>query len=353
MHEIVLNLHMHTRYSDGAGNHRDLARAALRANLDAIIITDHNVLVEGLEGYYREKNRRVLMLVGEEIHDQDREPQKNHLLVLGAIRELANLADDPQKLIDQVQQAGGLSFLAHPFETDAPLFHETAITWEDWSVRNFTGIELWNGLSELKNVIPTRLHAAFHAFFPQFIARGPEAAMLDKWDELLNEGRRVVSIGGSDAHELQKQMGPIKRTIFPYEFHFRTINTHVFLPQPLTGEVKTDRRLVYDALAAGNCFVGYDLPASTRGFRFTAQGRDRNVIMGGELRAEGGVTLQAVLPRAAELRLIKDGAVLKSWKSQQALTHITTAPGIYRIEAYRSYLGARRGWIFSNPIYLV
>lgn len=353
MHEIILNLHMHTRYSDGSGSHKDIAQAGMRANLDALIVTDHNVLVDGLEGYYRKKNRRLLMLIGEEIHDQDREPQKNHLLVFGAQRELATLADDPQKLIDSVREAGGLSFLAHPHETEAPLFRETAITWEDWSVRNYTGLELWNGLSELKTVIPTRFHAVFHAFFPQFIAHGPESATLDKWDDLLNEGRRVVAIGGSDAHALHRHMGPIRRILFPYEFHFKAINTHVILPQPFTGEVKTDRQMVYDALAAGNCFVGYDLPAPTRGFRFTAQGRDRNVIMGGEVAAGGGVTLQAVLPRAAELRLIKDGAVEKSWKSQQALTHITSAPGIYRIEAYRNYLGARRGWIFSNPIYVV
>ncbi len=353
MHEIILNLHMHTRYSDGSGSHRDIARAGIRAGLDALIVTDHNVLVDGLEGYYREKNRRLLMLIGEEIHDQDRDPQKNHLLVFGAQRELATLADDPQRLIDSVCEAGGLSFLAHPHETEAPLFHETAITWEDWSVRNFTGLELWNGLSELKTVIPTRFHAMFHAFFPQFIAHGPEVATLDKWDDLLNEGRRIVAIGGSDAHALHRHLGPIRRIIFPYEFHFRTINTHVILPRSFTGEFKTDRQMVYEALSAGNCFVGYDLPAPTRGFRFTAQGRERNVIMGGEVSASGGVTLQAVLPRAAELRLIKDGAVLKAWKSQQALTHITTAPGVYRIEAYRNYLGARRGWIFSNPIHVV
>ena len=51
MHEILLNLHMHTRYSDGSGSHEDIARAALRSGLDAVIVTDHNVLVRGIEGY--------------------------------------------------------------------------------------------------------------------------------------------------------------------------------------------------------------------------------------------------------------------------------------------------------------
>ena len=352
MHEIIVNLHMHTRYSDGTGDHRDIARAALEAGLDAVIVTDHNVLVDGFEGYYREKNRRLLMLIGEEIHDQHREPQKNHLLVFGAGHELATFAEDPQRLIDQAHNAGGLTFLAHPHERAAPLFKETDITWVDWAVRNYTGIELWNGLSELKTVIPTRVHAAFHAFFPQFMAHGPETATLDKWDALLNEGRRVVAIGGSDAHALHMQMGPLGRTIFPYLFHFRAINTHLILPGPLSGEVKSDRRMIYEAMAAGKCFVGYDLPASTRGFRFTAQARDKSAIMGGEIAAEGGVTIQAILPGAAEIRLIKDGAVLKTLRNQQACTHITTAPGVYRIEAYRNHLGARRGWIFSNPIYV-
>ena len=40
------------------------------------------------------------------------------------------------------------------------------------------------------------------------------------------------------------------------------------------------------------------------------------------------------------------------WKKQQACAHITSEPGVYRIEAYRRYLGRRRGWIFSNPIYV-
>ena len=88
MHELVVNLHMHTVYSDGTGTHKDIARAALKCGLDAVIVTDHNVLVSGPQGYYSEGKKRVLMLVGEEVHDQMRNPQKSHLLVLGADREM-------------------------------------------------------------------------------------------------------------------------------------------------------------------------------------------------------------------------------------------------------------------------
>ena len=101
MHEIVVNLHMHTPYSDGHGSHAEIAQAGLRAGLDAVIVTDHNVLVQGMEGYHREGGKQLLVLVGEEIHDQGRDPQKNHMLVIGAGRELAHLAREPIDAVDE------------------------------------------------------------------------------------------------------------------------------------------------------------------------------------------------------------------------------------------------------------
>lgn len=352
MHEVIINLHMHTRYSDGSGLHKDIAAAAFKAGVDVVIVTDHNILVNGFEGYYKEKNKKILMLIGEEVHDQARDPQKNHLLVFGANREVATFAENPQNLINTVKDSGGLAFLAHPDDPEAKAFKETDISWVDWSVQNYTGIELWNALSELKTVVPTKLHGAFYAFFPAFVANQPIPNTLAKWDELLSYGRPVVAIGGSDAHALLLNMGPIYRVIFPYEFHFRTVNTHALLSEPLSGDVNTDRTLIYKAMAAGHCFVGYDMPAPTRGFRFTAQGRDASVSMGDEIPAKGGVTLQAKFPSTAEVLLLKDGQVIQTWKNQTACTHITTEPGVYRIEAYRRYLGKRRGWIYSNPIYV-
>ncbi len=352
MHEVVVNLHMHTRYSDGSGVHKDIAAAALKAGLDAVIVTDHNVLVQGFEGYYKDGSKRVLMLIGEEVHDQGRDPQKNHLLAFGAGRELAAFAEEPQRLIDAVRESGGLAFLAHPNDPEAPAFKEIDISWVDWSVQNYTGIELWNALSELKTVVPTRLHGAFYAYFPALVARQPIPSTLAKWDELLSNGSRVVAIGGSDAHALHMNMGPIHRVIFPYEFHFRAVNTHALLSEPLSGDVNTDKKLIYEALGQGHCFVGYDLPAPTRGFRFSAQGRETSALMGDEIPAKGGVTLQAKLPAQAEIRLLKDGNVIQTWKNQSACTHTAIEPGVYRVEVYRRYLGRRRGWIYSNPIYV-
>jgi predicted metal-dependent phosphoesterase TrpH len=102
---------MHTRYSDGHGSHREIAQAAIKAGLDAIIVTDHNVLVNGMEKYVQNGNKRVLMLVGEEGHDPTRLPQKNHLLVFGASQELSSLAYEPQNLSMAFVGMAGYHFL--------------------------------------------------------------------------------------------------------------------------------------------------------------------------------------------------------------------------------------------------
>ncbi|MFH1183984.1 MAG: CehA/McbA family metallohydrolase [Chloroflexota bacterium] len=351
MDEIVVNLHMHTRYSDGSGSHGDIARAALSCGLDAVIVTDHNAWMGGMDRYVEANGRRLLVLLGEEIHDRNRLPQKDHLIVIGAGQELASHGEDTSALLAAVRRSGGLAFVAHPIDPAAPAFREPDISWEDWSVSGLTGIELWNGFSELKALIPTRVHGIFYAFFPALIAHGPLPAAIDRWDRLLANGPSVA-IGGSDAHALHMRSGPLRRTVFPYEYHFRSVNTHVLLEKPLTGNVEHDARAIYAGLAAGRCFIGYDLPRPTRGFRFSAYGADAQAVMGEQIAPRAGVALHAKVPDFAEIRLLKDGRPVQTVKYGQALTHRALEPGVYRIEAYRRYLGRRRAWILSNPIYV-
>ena len=110
--------------------------------------------------------------------------------------------------------------------------------------------------------------------------------------------------------------------------------------------------MLLQALSIGRGYIGYDLPAPTHGFRFTAHGMEGKATMGEELPIHTGVTLQIRLPLAVECRLIKDGDLIQTWENRETCTYITTEPGIFRVEAYINYLGKSRGWIFSNPIYI-
>jgi hypothetical protein len=352
LQELIVNLHMHTVYSDGQGLHKDIAAAALQAGIDVVIVTDHNVLVSGAEGYFQNGSQRVLLLVGEEIHDPTRNPQRDHLLVIGAGRELAPLGPKTQRLIDQITKEGGVCFLAHPNDPELKALNEEDITWDNWDVRGYTGIELWNAMSEMKSVVHNRLDGLFYAFFPQYIARGPDPKTLKKWDDLTRQGQKIVAVGGSDAHAFLMSMGPLHRQIFPYAFHFQTVNTHLLVEQPLSGDLANDRQMIVDALRKGHAFVGYDLPAPTRGFRFTAHGKENTAIMGDDLRVGNGITLQIRLPVKAECRLLCNGEPVRTWANSEFCTYIAAKPGTYRVECFQEYMGQRRGWIFSNPIYV-
>jgi len=342
------NMHIHTVYSDGSGTHADVARAAARAGLDFVIVTDHNIWVEGVEGYYD----GVLLLVGEEIHHVRRDPQANHLLVYGAESELSTWAADPQALIDEANRRGALCFLAHPVERSSPIGPDLpAIPWVDWEVSGYAGIELWNTMSEFKGLLWSRLAAVIYSYMPGLGLQGPYRATRRRWDRLLAAGKRVTVIGGADAHATFYRLGPLGRVIFPYETLFRWVNTHLLLEQPLRGELEEDKHTIYNALRAGRTWVAYDRIAPSREFRFQARSGAETVTMGEELVRAGAVVLEVETPQRGTIRLLRDGRVVARARGKHlALT--TGEPGIYRAEVWRTFRGQRRGWIFSSPIYV-
>ena len=355
MIEVVGNIHMHTPYSDGALYHADLAQAALRAGLDFICVTDHNVYVQGVERYHASADgrRSLLLLVSEEIHDQIRTPQKNHLLTFGINRELSTLAQDPQRLLEAVHASGGFAFLAHPYEEAAPIIGEDDLGWADWHVSGYVGIELWNYMSEFKSLLHNVPSMLFYAFNPERGIRGPFPQTLALWDGLLARGQRVAALGGSDAHGQSYSAGPVRRVVFPYDYLFRAVNTHLLLEQPLSADFGRDRGAVLDALQRGRGWVGYDLPASTRNFRLWVESEGRKLQMGeaGSL-PPAGARILASLPQPAHLKLVRAGEG-PIWEGRgDRLDYLATRPGAYRLEAWRRFRGRERGWIFSNPVYL-
>ncbi len=353
MPEIVGNLHLHTTASDGMGTHEQVAAAAIRAGLDFIVYTDHNVAVPGVEGWYHlpEANRKLLRLMGQEVNDERLKPEVNHLLVHFVTRDLQHEAVDPQRLIDTVIAEGGVCFLAHPLERPGLRAAEEVYPWISWDIAGFTGIELWNAMTETKWRLRTIFRAVVGAYLPRLGLKAPFSETLAKWDELLATGRKVVAIGGSDAHGWNFSMGPLRRTVYPYEHLFRAVNTHLLLDEPLAPAIDQARLQIRESLKQGHCFVGYDLIGSSRGFTFTGVSGNRQAGMGDSLVLQSAARLRISSPTRAELRLVHNGRVVTS-TTGKSLEWETALPGVYRVEAYRHFWGERRGWVFTNPIYV-
>jgi hypothetical protein len=348
VHEYVGNPHVHTLYSDGQALHAEVARAAAEAGINFVIVTDHNVWVDGCEGYYDD----VLLLVGEEIHDVRLQPQANHLLVYNAEAELSPLASDMQALIDEASQWGGFCYLAHPHERDSKVGPDmAALSWTNWEITGYKGFEVWNYMSEFKGLMRSKLAAVYYAYFPSRGIKGPFKATLRKWDELLSQGQRIAAIGGADAHGDTYSLGPFKRVLFPYSYLFRCVSTHILTKHPFNGNLAHDKALVYDALRSGRTWAGYDLPASTTGFRFHARSGFSSALVGEELARAGATIFEIQTPKSADIRLLLNGEVVARNQGKR-LKFTTALAGVYRVEAYRTYRMGRRGWIFSSPIYV-
>jgi hypothetical protein len=262
------------------------------------------------------------------------------------------LASDTQKLVDEANRRGGCCYLAHPFERGSPIAPELyPIDWTEWDVNGYAGIELWNTMSEFKSLLRNKLWAVFYAYFPGSGIRGPFQHTLRKWDELLATGASVSVIGAADAHGHTYSLGPLSRVVFPYSYLFRCVNTHVLTDRPLNGDLVHDKALIYDALRAGRTWVGYDLPASTAGFRFRARSVASEARMGENLTRTGATVFEVQAPHDADIRLICNGAVVARSRRRK-LEYTTAQAGAYRVEVFRRYWLGRRGWIFSSPIYV-
>ena len=349
VYEYVGNPHAHTSYSsDGAALHSEVAKAAEEAGLNFVIVTDHNVWVDGCENYYG----KVLLLVGEEIHDVRRHPQGNHLLAYNAEAELAPFAPDPQKLIDEANRHGASSYLAHPHDYQSPLGPSLhAAPWHNWDVKGFTGMEIWNYMSEFKGLLRNKLTAAIYTRHPMWGIAGPYRSTLRRWDELLALGLRVAAIGGADAFGYPYSHGSGQRNVLPYSYLFGCVNTHILTQRPLSGIFERDKAMVHEALRDGHTWVGYDLVAPTAGFRFKVRSGPNEATVGDELKRTGAVVIEVHTPRRADIRLVRNGKVVRRRRGEH-LRYTTAEAGIYRVEAYRRYQMLNRGWIFSSPIYV-
>jgi Predicted metal-dependent phosphoesterases (PHP family) len=340
------SLHIHSKFSDGSGDVKDIAALANEAGLDFIILTDHNTLRakdEGYEGFYG----NTLLIVGCEINDKE---NKNHYLALGTEKTFSTRLPAAE-YVKQVKEAGGIGFLAHPHEKRNSMKEHPPYPWTDWDTTDFTGIEIWNHMSVwMENLTEQNKYQSF--VHPLRSVEKPPQESLDVWDEL-NQTRKVPGIGGIDAHAHRVNLlGFVEVEVFPYKVLYRSIRTYVLLPEKIEPtEDKTRQKyfekLILEALKEGRSFVANYYHGSAKGFKFFAEQEGITYNMGDTIPQCNGVNFKVSVPahHTAELRLIKNGEVAGTVTGNEA-DFFTGEKGVYRVEVMVN----GKGWIYSNHI---
>jgi hypothetical protein len=347
MHDLACVIHLHSTYSDGTGTVPEIAAAARRSGVDVVLLTDHDSLEakrRGEEGWHGS----ALVLVGEEVSP----PDQNHYLAFGLQREIRHRDLSPAEICRAVDQAGGFGFAAHPFSRGSKRFGRMwpGFPWRDLDCSELVGIELWSFLTDTAGEFASVRDAIRFVAQPGRVVDHPPERNLREWDRLCAR-RRVVAIGGLDAHQFGVRVrGRVPLKLMAYRRSFRHLRTHVLCERPPTGDLALDREQVYSALRSGRCYIAMDSLAPAGGFEFWSEGPGESVPMGGEADA-GDWRLTARTPRPAALRMIRDGGTVLEEHGTE-LDFAADGPGAYRLEARLEAHGRERTWIISNPIYL-
>ncbi len=337
-HVITGIIHVHTTDSDGTKSHEEIAAIARELGLDYLLFSDHMTLKglhEGKEGFYD----GVLVLIGYEHNDRE---DCNHYLIFDHDRVF------PASMGAEEYVAAGardkvLGIMAHPDEIRGRDARFRSYPWTAGDLDGVNGLEIWNQMSEWMENLST-FNQLRMVFSPRKALRGPTGRVLWKWDEL-SQKRKMVGIGSTDAHGFLYRAGPLRLTIFPYKVQFKTIRTHLILPEMLSQDLDTARKQVYDALLDCRAFVSNYRWGDAQGFRFEIHRSDQRATSGGEIGLTQDLETRVYCPHKGRIRIIADGRSVYE-ASTRELEYKLEKPGLYRVEVYRG----RRGWIYSNHI---
>lgn len=334
-------IHVHSTFSDGTGEWKEVAELAGRYGLDYLIMTDHNTLEplnRNYEGFYGD----CLVLAQTEINDED---DKNHFIAINVQQEIPSLCDTAISL-ENVKKQNGISIIAHPYENRHELKYP-AYPWTRWDLE-VDGVELWNHLSSWKETL-TRWNKIWRVIKPNMTLRLPPKEAIKKWDEM-NQSRDVIGIFGIDAHALKHNVyGLFSITIFPYKVQFKSLRTIALVPDFIKSKpLKEAKEMLYNAYRKGRLHCVNHRLGDGIGFRFwaqTTQNQDEILWPGDTIPFQSGWTLTAKSPDRCKLFLIRNSQVILELYGHELKFDVKES-GIYRIEAQKR----DRGWLFTNPI---
>lgn len=333
--EIVGVYHVHTRFSDGCGQVKDVVKAAAKLHLDFILLTDHghpNYDCLASEGW----NEGILVLAGSELSTS-----RGHLVALAIPPSIPPIPRIAEEAACFVRKQGGFTIIAHPY---------SKTSWS-WGRENdlYTGLELVDADTMLKKgwffTLPFIPLLFFNprAFVLKMI--DPFPSPFKQWDLLNRTNPPIYGFFSCDAHLMYNKL-------------LRLFCLRLPLEKKLPREFQAARELVLKALQSGNFYNAIEAAQPAAGFRFWAELGDQHFPMGSIIDAPEKEKLTLWIRRpasvAADICLIHNGQKILI-TSHSEFTYQPLQSGIYRVEVYlreKSIIPENMPWIVSNPLFI-
>ncbi len=105
------DLHIHSTYSDGRADVKEIIKAAKRRGLDGIALTDHDTMkgIPAARRYIRDQKLDLMLIPGVEVTTSE-----GHLLVLGT-EAPPQRKRSPEETIETAHDLGGIADVPHPY----------------------------------------------------------------------------------------------------------------------------------------------------------------------------------------------------------------------------------------------
>lgn len=165
------DLHCHTVHSDGLNTVEEIVASGIERGLDFLAVTEHNTNTH-YEELARLSHLPIVLIPGEEVTTY-----RGHANMWG-LREWIDFrcadAESMQAVQRFVLQKGGLISVNHPKSVGPPWLFEGR--------DGYPCMEVWQA--------PWRFY---------------NWESLERWDDMLRRGERVVAVGGSDVHSVPPQ----------------------------------------------------------------------------------------------------------------------------------------------------
>ena len=345
IYEYTGVVHVHTEQSfDGHGSLLEIVHIAEKLNVDFVCITDHRSL-EINNDVPRLPPTNVHLLIGYEMNDAEK---NNHYLIFDVDR-IFPLSMNARDYVQETRKSGGTGFIAHPFEKRRSKRTLRTYKWTSWDVQDFDGIEIWNYISEWTDKLRIPLNVIPKILFPNSSIIKPKKQVLKKWDELNSKGMKIAGIGSVDSHENRYSAGIFTISFLPHRKLFGTIRTNIQTRHPLSPAHATQEILRH--LKNGNSYIVNYTHADPYMFYCGIESKvTENFALPGEEISldEKELYLFIYLQQDCHVKIVHNGNTVHA-EYRNKISYPVKEKGFYRIEVY---IGLK-GWLFSNPMYVV
>jgi predicted metal-dependent phosphoesterase TrpH len=128
---MKFDLHVHSKYSDGRADVKEIIQAAKSRGLDGLAITDHDTMrgIAVAREYIKEQKLNLILVPGVEVTTAE-----GHLLVLG-VETPPERNKSPEETIEAAHDLGGIADVPHPYH---PFRHAL------WRIPECDCVEVYN-----------------------------------------------------------------------------------------------------------------------------------------------------------------------------------------------------------------